>query len=121
MRRSIGIVTALTPHIGYAASARIAKQALHTGRPVEEVATELGLLPAATVKSLLRRTDSPDCRPRRPNPLRRSSYRGRPTATRCFMPRSSGGLVHRSARASASNTPNTPMSAWRHRSAGRLG
>ncbi|WP_062982278.1 aspartate ammonia-lyase [Nocardia anaemiae] len=53
VRRSIGIVTALTPHIGYAASARIAKQALHTGRPVEEVATELGLLPVETVKSLL--------------------------------------------------------------------
>ena len=53
VRRSIGIVTALTPHIGYAASARIAKQALHTGRPVEEIATELGLLPAETVKCLL--------------------------------------------------------------------
>ncbi|MGY4102880.1 hypothetical protein ACW2Q0_25465 [Nocardia sp. R16R-3T] len=39
-------------YITNAANARIAKQALHTGRP-EEIATELGLLPAETVKSLL--------------------------------------------------------------------
>ncbi|MEV6772032.1 aspartate ammonia-lyase [Nocardia sp. NPDC051030] len=51
--RSIGIVTALTPHIGYAASARIAKHALQTGQPVADVATELGLLEPETVQLLL--------------------------------------------------------------------
>ncbi|MVU76596.1 aspartate ammonia-lyase [Nocardia sp. ET3-3] len=53
VHRSIGIVTALTPHIGYAASARIAKHALHTGQPVAEVATELGLLAPEAVAELL--------------------------------------------------------------------
>ncbi|WP_067541516.1 aspartate ammonia-lyase [Nocardia crassostreae] len=53
VHRSIGIVTALTPHIGYAASARIAKQALQTGQPVSEIATEFGLLEPETVKALL--------------------------------------------------------------------
>ncbi|MFJ4657075.1 aspartate ammonia-lyase [Nocardia sp. NPDC088792] len=53
VHRSIGIVTALTPHIGYAASARIAKHALQTGQPVAEVATELGLLTPETVHALL--------------------------------------------------------------------
>ncbi|MFC9995928.1 aspartate ammonia-lyase [Nocardia sp. NPDC127526] len=53
VHRSIGIVTALTPHIGYAASARIAKHALQTGQPVSEIATEFGLLEPDTVKALL--------------------------------------------------------------------
>ncbi|MEC3914995.1 aspartate ammonia-lyase [Nocardia sp. CDC160] len=53
VNRSIGIVTALTPHIGYAASARIAKHALQTGQPVATVATELGLLTPETVAELL--------------------------------------------------------------------
>ncbi|QLY33387.1 aspartate ammonia-lyase [Nocardia huaxiensis] len=53
VHRSIGIVTALTPHIGYAASARIAKLALQTGQPVSEIATELGLVDTETVKALL--------------------------------------------------------------------
>ncbi|MFQ6396197.1 aspartate ammonia-lyase [Nocardia sp. KC 131] len=53
VRRSIGIVTALTPHIGYAASALIAKQALQSGQFVGDIAAELGLLAPEIVKELL--------------------------------------------------------------------
>ncbi|MBL1073704.1 aspartate ammonia-lyase [Nocardia sp. 2] len=51
--RSVGIVTALTPHLGYAASAAIAKQAMATGRPVAEVVADLGLLSPDQVAELL--------------------------------------------------------------------
>ncbi|WP_282776357.1 MULTISPECIES: aspartate ammonia-lyase [unclassified Nocardia] len=53
VRRSVGIVTALAPRIGYAASAAIAKQALVTGRYVGDIATELGLLSPEAVAELL--------------------------------------------------------------------
>ncbi|WP_280429260.1 aspartate ammonia-lyase [Nocardia brasiliensis] len=53
VRRSIGIVTALAPHIGYAASAAIAKQALLTGQFVGDIAVELGLLTPEQVAELL--------------------------------------------------------------------
>ncbi|GAA1679100.1 aspartate ammonia-lyase [Mycolicibacterium murale] len=51
---SIGVVTALTPVIGYAAAAQIAQVAMASGRPVAELATELGGLPADEVARLLR-------------------------------------------------------------------
>jgi len=41
--RSLSIVTALAPHIGYDDAAEIAKQALKEGRTVREVAREYGL------------------------------------------------------------------------------
>jgi aspartate ammonia-lyase len=50
---SIGIITALSPYIGYAASARIAKMALLTGRPIPELIVQEGLLSAAQVAELL--------------------------------------------------------------------
>jgi aspartate ammonia-lyase len=50
---SIGIITALSPYIGYAASARIAKMALLTDRPIPELIVEQGLLSAAQVAELL--------------------------------------------------------------------
>ncbi|MGO4614289.1 aspartate ammonia-lyase [Nocardia sp. 2YAB30] len=53
VRRSIGIVTALTPHIGYSASALIAKQALQTGQSVSDIAIELGLLARETIDEIL--------------------------------------------------------------------
>ncbi|MFR9749771.1 aspartate ammonia-lyase [Nocardia sp. 004] len=53
VRRSVGIVTALTPHIGYAASARIAEQALRTGRSVADVAIELGVLTREMIEETL--------------------------------------------------------------------
>jgi aspartate ammonia-lyase len=50
---SIGIITALTPYIGYAASATIAKVALATDRSVPDLVVEHGLLSAAQVARLL--------------------------------------------------------------------
>ena len=50
---SIGIITALNPYIGYAASARIAKLALATGRPIPALVVEEGLLSPEQVGVLL--------------------------------------------------------------------
>ena len=50
---SIGVITALSPYIGYAASAGIAKAALATERPIPELVVEAGLLTAAQVADLL--------------------------------------------------------------------
>ena len=50
---SIGVITALSPYLGYEASARIAKRALHTGRAIPELVVEEGLLSAERVRSLL--------------------------------------------------------------------
>ena len=44
VHRSIGLVTALNPVIGYKAATRIAKQALDTGRPIREIVLEEGLM-----------------------------------------------------------------------------
>jgi aspartate ammonia-lyase len=44
VHRSIGLVTALNPIIGYKASSRVAKKALDTGRPIREIVLEEGLL-----------------------------------------------------------------------------
>ncbi|WP_328841259.1 aspartate ammonia-lyase [Streptomyces europaeiscabiei] len=53
VHRSIGLVTALAPHIGYAASTTLARQALATGRPVRDLATEAGLLTTDQLDTLL--------------------------------------------------------------------
>jgi aspartate ammonia-lyase len=50
---SIGIITALNPYIGYAASARIAKLALATGRAIPDLVVEEGLLSPDEVSLLL--------------------------------------------------------------------
>jgi fumarate hydratase class II len=44
LERSLMLVTALNPHIGYDAAARIAKTAHATGKTLRETAIELGLL-----------------------------------------------------------------------------
>ncbi len=54
VENSIGLVTALNPHIGYTAATAIAKEALATGRGVAELVLEKGLLPADRLASLLR-------------------------------------------------------------------
>ena len=43
--RSVGVVTALLPHIGYEQSAMLAKEAYDTGRPVRDIILEKGILP----------------------------------------------------------------------------
>ncbi|MEW1635420.1 aspartate ammonia-lyase [Streptomyces sp. NPDC093801] len=54
VENSIGLVTALNPHIGYTAATDIAKEALATGRGVAELVLERGLLPAERLTALLR-------------------------------------------------------------------
>ncbi len=54
VENSIGLVTALNPHIGYTAATDIAKEALVSGRGVAELVLEKGLLPAETLADLLR-------------------------------------------------------------------
>ena len=44
VERSVGSVTALAPHIGYANASSIAKQALRENRPLREVLLESGLI-----------------------------------------------------------------------------
>ncbi len=50
---SIGIITALAPHIGYKNSSDIAKEALKTGIPVARLTVEKGLLTQAEVETIL--------------------------------------------------------------------
>lgn len=46
---SVGVVTALTPYIGYAAAATLAKAALHSGRNIADLVVEAGLMSADDV------------------------------------------------------------------------
>ncbi|MFD8301656.1 aspartate ammonia-lyase [Streptomyces sp. NPDC059690] len=54
VHRSIGLVTALAPHIGYAASTALARQALATGRSVKDLAAEAGFLSTGQLDTILR-------------------------------------------------------------------
>jgi fumarate hydratase class II len=47
MHRSLMLVTALTPHIGYDKAAEIAKHALHDGKTLKDAAVALGYVTAA--------------------------------------------------------------------------
>ena len=53
VHRSIGLVTALNPVIGYKTASRIAKIALDTGRPIREIILEEGLLDAEWLDVIL--------------------------------------------------------------------
>ncbi|MFW9844813.1 MAG: aspartate ammonia-lyase, partial [Candidatus Thorarchaeota archaeon] len=44
VHRSVGLVTALNPVIGYKAATRVAKKALDTGRSIREIVLEEGLM-----------------------------------------------------------------------------
>lgn len=50
---SVGVVTAINPHVGYEAAARLAKQAIDTGRPIRDVVLESGALTAAELDVIL--------------------------------------------------------------------
>jgi aspartate ammonia-lyase len=50
---SIGVITALSPYIGYTESSRIAMTALRTGRSIPELVVEDGLLSSAQVAAVL--------------------------------------------------------------------
>ncbi|OGX29507.1 MAG: aspartate ammonia-lyase [Omnitrophica WOR_2 bacterium RIFCSPHIGHO2_02_FULL_67_20] len=51
--RSLALVTALNPHIGYLNAAKIAKESLRTGRSPLELVIEHKLMPAAAARRLL--------------------------------------------------------------------
>jgi fumarate hydratase class II len=53
VQRSLMLVTALTPHLGYDRAAEVAKQALASGRTLREVVLERGLLDEATLDRAL--------------------------------------------------------------------
>lgn len=50
---SVGIITALTPHIGYERAAVIAKEAIRTGASVRDLILEKGILDEATMEKIL--------------------------------------------------------------------
>lgn len=54
MNRSIGIVTALNPYIGYANATEIAQEALRTRRSVADLVLEKGLLTEEQLREILR-------------------------------------------------------------------
>ena len=51
--RSTALATALSPHIGYAETADIAKTAVATGRSIRDLVRERGLVPDATLDKIL--------------------------------------------------------------------
>jgi aspartate ammonia-lyase len=51
--RSTAVATALSPHIGYAATAEIAKESVRTGKSIREIAQERGILTDAELDLLL--------------------------------------------------------------------
>ncbi len=53
VENSVGIITAIVPHVGYENAAEIAKKAIKTGRPVRELALESGLLTAEDLDKIL--------------------------------------------------------------------
>jgi aspartate ammonia-lyase len=53
LERSAATATALNPHLGYATTAKLAQEAVATGRPLRELVIERGLLPAEDVDRIL--------------------------------------------------------------------
>jgi len=51
--RSTAVATALSPHIGYARTAEIAKLSVASGRPIREIVQEQKLMPDEALKALL--------------------------------------------------------------------
>jgi len=51
--KSVGIVTALLPHIGYENSSMLAKEAYSTGKPIRQIILEKGLLTKAAMDHIL--------------------------------------------------------------------
>ncbi len=50
---SVGIITAICPHVGYKKAAHVAKEAIKTGRPVRELTLEEGLLSSEALDRIL--------------------------------------------------------------------
>ncbi len=54
VHNSIGILTAIIPHVGYDVASNLAKKALQTERPVRDIILEAGLFSKTELDSLLR-------------------------------------------------------------------
>ncbi len=77
LERSIGVVTALVPYIGYERSSAVAREALETDRGVYELVLEKGWLTRAQLDEVL----SPDAMTRpRAMPVLRSGFDGQDVA-----------------------------------------
>jgi len=50
---SIGIVTAINPHVGYETASIVAKEALRTGKPIREIVLEKGILTEEELDKIL--------------------------------------------------------------------
>jgi aspartate ammonia-lyase len=53
MDRSTAVATALSPYIGYAATAEIAKESVKTGKPIRQIVLDRGLMDANKLESVL--------------------------------------------------------------------
>jgi aspartate ammonia-lyase len=53
LENSVGVVTALLPHIGYEAAAKLAKEAYNTGRPIRQIILEQKILPREKLEHIL--------------------------------------------------------------------
>ena len=53
LERSLMLVTALNPHIGYEKASALAKEAFKTGKTIRELCTEQNILPPDTLQEAL--------------------------------------------------------------------
>ncbi|KEO82687.1 aspartate ammonia-lyase [Tumebacillus flagellatus] len=53
VEQSVGIVTAINPHVGYETATSIAKEAIQTGRSVRDICTERGVLTPEELEVIL--------------------------------------------------------------------
>lgn len=53
VEKSVGIITAINPHVGYETASRIAKEAIETDRPVREICLERGILSEEELNEIL--------------------------------------------------------------------
>ncbi|UCZ52091.1 aspartate ammonia-lyase [Bacillus shivajii] len=53
VEQSVGIITAINPHVGYEKAAQIAKEAILSNRPVREICEERGLLTSEELEQIL--------------------------------------------------------------------
>ena len=124
--RSTAVATALSPYIGYAATADIAKTAIRTGTPVRELVRERGLIPADQLDRILspQTMTSPGIAGRKQQETKavgrrraRASGGGAPRAPKKAAPAASArrrrvaAVGRRRARASGGGAPRAPKKA----------
>ncbi|HKP54230.1 MAG TPA: aspartate ammonia-lyase [Chloroflexia bacterium] len=53
VENSMGLVTALNPHIGYSAAAKVAQENYRTGRPIRDIVRDMGVLSDEQLEEIL--------------------------------------------------------------------